>query len=40
MLTACLCAFLYAWLRGGGQESPEALYDRLRQCFCTLSTLL
>lgn len=40
MLTACLCAFLSAWLRGGGQESPEALYDRLRQCFCTLSTLL
>lgn len=39
-LTACLCAFLSAWLKGGCREDPETLYAQLCRCYQSLGKLL
>lgn len=38
-LTACLGAFLRAWIRAGGQETAGQLQQRIRLCFKTLGQM-
>ncbi len=39
IMTSCLSACLTAWVKNGGYESSKQLYERLKDCFKTLSNI-
>lgn len=38
-MTACIAAFLCAWIKNGARETAEQLQNNLRNCFKTLSSV-